>query len=110
MLQYLLHWSISLEENVSTEQLSKDAAHRPHINSHRVVASTHQYLRCPVILRHHLARHRHIIIRFNHSSQAKVTDLKTLHCEKVNVSYRYQPDLKKNMESQLSSSFDNPVD
>ena len=54
---YLLHGSVCLEENASTEQFCHDAADRPHIHSRSVVTSPHQNLGSPVILRHYFMCH-----------------------------------------------------
>jgi len=78
---YLLHWSISLEENMSTQQLCENASNWPHVHCHCVVTSSHQNLWSSIVLSHNLTCHRHIIVRFDHSSQSKVTYLKTCHTD-----------------------------
>ena len=74
---YLLHWSVSLEENMSTEQLRKNTANRPHVYSHCVVTSPHQNLWRSIVLCHDFACHWHAVVRLNDSSQSKVTYLNT---------------------------------
>lgn len=45
-IKYLLYWILSLEENPSAQEFSKNAAHRPHVDRGRVVVRSHKNLRC----------------------------------------------------------------
>jgi len=56
-IHYLLHRSLCLEENSSTQQFRHDTADRPHINGRRVVTSPHQNLWSSVVLRHYFMCH-----------------------------------------------------
>lgn len=78
---YLLDGTLSLEEDPSTQQLCKDAAHRPNINGVGVVATPHQDLWCSVVLCHHFLSHVPGLISLLHPGQAKVTDLQRNHTD-----------------------------
>lgn len=74
---YLLNWTLCLEENTSSQQFSKNAAHTPDINCSWIVTRSHQNLWCTVVLCHHLLCHVLWLIRLFYPCQTKVTDLRT---------------------------------
>ena len=74
---YLLHGTLGLEEDAPAEQLGEDAADRPDVDGGRVVLGAHQDLGRPVVLRDHLLRHVHRLVRLGNPRQAKVTHLQT---------------------------------
>lgn len=65
-----------MEEDASAQQLSEDAAYGPDIDGVGVVAAPHQDLWSSVVLRHHFLSHVPRFVRFLHSGQAEITDLK----------------------------------
>ena len=68
-------WVRRLEEDPSTEQLGKDAAHGPHVDGRVVVLAAGQQLRGAVVLGDHLQGHGGVAIGLNGPGKAKVTDL-----------------------------------
>jgi len=71
----LLNWALGLEEYPAAEQLAKDAAHTPHVDSGGVMFGAHQDLGRPVVLRHHLLSHVFATVLFLDPGEAEVTNL-----------------------------------
>lgn len=74
---YLLNGTLSLEEDAPTQQLCKDAAHRPNIDGVGVVPAAHKDLWCSVVLRHNFLSHVPGLIQLLHTGEPKITDLNT---------------------------------
>lgn len=72
---HLLYWTLCLKQNAASQKLSKNAAHRPHVDSGRVVTCAHQDLGGPIVLRDHLLRHVLGLVWFLYTCQSKITDL-----------------------------------
>ena len=73
----LYRWFLGLKQDLPSQQLRKHTPHRPHIYLWSVMLATSQQLRRPVVLSHHLERHGHILVWFNPTSKAKITNLQT---------------------------------
>jgi hypothetical protein len=73
-MNYLLHRTLSLEQNSAAQQFAKYTTDRPNIHSCRIMTSTHQNFWSTIILRNDFLSHAHILGRFN-SGQSKITDL-----------------------------------
>lgn len=72
---HLLDGALSLEEDSPSQQLCKDAAHRPDVDGRAVVPAAHQHLRRPVVLGHHLLGHVPRLIGLLHARQPEIADL-----------------------------------
>ena len=76
-MTYLLDWTLRLEQDTSSQQFSKNAAHTPYINCSWIVTRSHQNLWCTVVLCYHFLRHMFWLIWLLYACQTKVTDLQT---------------------------------
>ena len=72
---YLLDGTLSLEEDVSTEQLCEYTANGPDVNGRGVVPCPHQDLGGAVVLGHHLLGHVTVFVWLLDPRQAEVADL-----------------------------------
>jgi len=76
-ITYLLDWTLCLEQDTSSQQFSKNAAHTPYINCGWIVTRSHQNLWCTVVLCYHFLCHMFWLIWLLYACQTKVTDLQT---------------------------------
>lgn len=76
-ITYLLDWTLRLEQDTSSQQFSKNAAHTPYINCGWIVPCSHQNFWCTVVLCYHFLRHMFWLIWLLYACQTKVTNLQT---------------------------------